>query len=468
MATKKRSEKENPNEYDIAKNGKVFIKGIAFKKMISHILRFGNEELEEPCEVLGVCIGSINDEDKSIILQEIIPITHGDIVELGFSEEIHEIILKINQDFLVKGKKIIGWYHSHIGYGLNLSSSDKKNQIYLQNDQNPFGFSIVFDTKLIGKEKSFGFEIFRFKNFSKGSESEIVKVDYELEKPNSLDYFKWIQELIEISQKKSPIIIGEYNEPIKPAMEELQEIPLEGQELVEEENTEFYNQLNPIFSGFEEGTSKFNDLFIGVYKKQLRNWMWDLTQGSLKGTEIIRSTIHQMKSVILKGLDNVQEYFEKSFNEISDVFMKDVSEYIDRRVENDVNLKKEINSIFNQISDNLKNNLENNINQILNQLEKYEISIEKKVSQISKINSEIDPLLNDTSSLISTSFNKANNLSEDLIKEIELSGSRFQNKLKIEIDNLNLSSNPIKEKYKEIENLIERLQKLISEFRQLK
>lgn len=468
MATEKKSEKENHNDYDIAKDGKVIIKGIAFKKMISHILRFGNEDLEEPLEVLGACVGSFNNEDKSIILQDVIPITHGDIVELGFSEEIHEILAKINQDFLDKGIKIIGWYHSHLGYGLNLSSSDRKNQIQLQNEQNPFGFSIVFDTKLIGKNKLFGFEIFRFKNFSKGSESEIVKVNYELEKPNSLNYFKWIQELIEESQRKSPIIIREYNEVIKPMMEELQEIPLEGQELVEEEYSEFYTQLSPIFSGFEEGTSKFNDLFIGVYKEQLGKWMWDLTQGSLKGTEIIRSTISQMKNVISKGLDDVQMYFERSFNEISEVFMKDVSEYIEKRIENDANLKQEVNSIFNQISDNLKITLENNINQVLNQLEKYEISIEKKVSHISEINTEIDPILNETSGLISTSFNKANNLSEELIKEIELSGSRFQNKLKNEIDDLNLSSNPIKEKYKEMQNLIERLQKLISEFRQLK
>lgn len=468
MATEKKTEKENPNEHKIIKDGKVIIKGIAFKKMISHILRFGNEELEEPAEVLGLCIGSFNNEDKSVILQDIYPITHGDIVELGFSEEIHEILNKINQDLLDKGIKVIGWYHSHLGYGLNLSSADRKNQIYLQNEQNPFGFSIVFDTKLIEKDKSFGFEIFRFKDYSKGSESEIEKVDYELEKPSSLDYFKWIQELIEVSQRKSPIIIREYNEPIKPIKEDLQEIPLEGQDLVEEEHNEFYSQLNPIFSGFEEGTSKFNDLFIGVYKEQLRRWMWDLTQGSLKGTEIIRSTINQMKSVISKGLDNVQAYFERSFNEISEVFMKDVSEYIDIRIENDKNLKKEINSIFNQISENLKESLENNVNQVLNQLEKYEISIEKKVSKTSEINSEIDPILNETSKLVSTSFKKANNLSEDLIKEIELSGSRFQNKLKNEIDDLNLSSNPIKEKYKEMENLIERLQKLISEFRQLK
>ena len=287
MANEKRSEEKNHNQYVIANDGNVIVKGIAFKKMISHILRFGNEELEEPYEVMGVCIGSLNNEDKSMILQDVIPITHGDIVELGFSEEIHEILIKINQDFLDKGLKIIGWYHSHLGYGLDLSSSDRKNQIYLQNEQNPFGFSIVFDTKLIGKNKLFGFEIFRFKNFSKGSESEILKVNYQLEQPNSLDYFKWIQELIEDSQRKNPIIIKEYNEFLKPKKEELQEIPLDGQELVEEEHSEFYTQLSPIFSGFEEGTAKLNDLFIGVYKEQLRKWMWDITQGSLKGTEII-------------------------------------------------------------------------------------------------------------------------------------------------------------------------------------
>ncbi|MFX0059306.1 MAG: hypothetical protein ACFE85_08355 [Candidatus Hodarchaeota archaeon] len=465
---KKLNEKEDQKQYEIAEEGKVIIKSLAFKKMITHILRFGAESIEDPDEVLGACIGIINGEDKSLILQDIIPVTHGDVVELGFSKEIHDVFEKFNQNFSDKVIKVIGWYHSHLGYGLDLSNSDRKNQLYLQNEQNPLGFSIVFDTKLLGKENIFGFAIYRFRDYSKGSESEILKVNYEIEKPNSLDYFKWIQDLIESSQKKPLIIIKEQNELIKPAPEELQEIPLSEQELVEEGHSDFNSQLSPIFSGFQEGISKLNELFFDVYKEQLSTWMWDVTQGSLKGSEIIRSTINQMKDTIIGGLDNVQVYFDRSFNEISEVFMKDVSEYIDTRIENNKKLKQELNSILTQISVDLKNNLEDNINQILNQLEKYEFSIGKKVSKISDNNNEIEPLLQETSSLISTSFNEANKLSEEVIREIGLSGSRFENKLKTEIDELNLNSNPIKEKYEEVKNLIERLQKLISEFRQLK
>ena len=46
--------------------------------------------------------------------------------------------------------------------------------------------------------------------------------------------------------------------------------------------------------------------------------------------------------------------------------------------------------------------------------------------------------------------------------------NKFEKNLKLEIDNLNLNSEEITEKNKEIENLIDRLQKIISDFRQLK
>jgi hypothetical protein len=455
-------------KYEIAKDGEVLIKNLALKKMITHVLRFGAETIEEPQEVLGACIGLIDSEKKSLVLEDVIPLTHGDVVELGFSKEIHEMLEKIDQEISSKDKKLLGCYYSHIGYGLDLSNSDRKNQLYLQNEKNPLGFSIIFDTKVLVKNNSLDFAIFRFKDFSKGSESEVLKVNYEIEKPNSLEYFKWIQELIEASQKKPLIIIKEQNELIKPTPNELQEIPPKEQELVEEGRTDFNSQLNPIFSGFQEGTSKLNELFFDVYKEQLSTWMWDVTQGSLSGSEIIRSTINQMKEAIFKGLDNIQFYFERSFNEISEVFVKDVSEYIDTRIKNNIELNQDITSKLKNISTELQKNIENNINQILNQLEKDEISIAKKIDLISEINSEVEPISTETSKLISNSVNEANKLSEELTKEIGLSGSRFENKLKTEIDELNLSSNPIKEKYKVIETLIERLQKLISEFRQLK
>ncbi len=45
---------------------KVIIKADAFIRMMTHVLRFGNEALDESIEVMGICVGNI-DETRKII-----------------------------------------------------------------------------------------------------------------------------------------------------------------------------------------------------------------------------------------------------------------------------------------------------------------------------------------------------------------------------------------------------------------
>ena len=459
---------ENAEENEIINEGKIFIKNIAFKKMLSHVLRFGSESLEDKQEVLGACLGKFNPDNNTLELEDVIPVTHGDIVELGFSQEVHEVFKDIDKEYQPQNLRVIGYYLSHTGYGLILSKSDKKNLEYVQNEQNPFGFGLIFDSTLIGKIENFGFQVYRLKSYSKGIESAPIKVAFEIEKPKTLDYFEWIKDFIEDSQKKSPIIIKEFDEMKKPLPEELQEIPLTERELIEDDFKNFNSQVAPIFSGFQEGTNKFSNLFIETYKKQLNNWMWDITKGTLKGTEHIRSTITQMKNTILKGLEDVQSYFERSFNEISDVFIKDVSEYMDNRINNQKAMKRNLKEKLSKMTETSQKILEENINQIINKLEKNEISIDKQLSSIVQIYDKIEPQLKNITEKLSNVYNETNLLSEDLLKDTETLATRFETKLKMEIDNLNLNSDPIQEKYKQIESLIERLQRVISDFRQLK
>jgi len=466
--TKIVNEKELNEELEITEEGKIYIKNIAFKKMISHVLKYGNEVLEESYEVLGACIGAFNTDKNTINLMDVVPVTHGDIVELGFSKEIHDTFKEIDNKNIDQNLSVLGYYLSHTGYGVSLSSSDKKNLLYFQDEKNPFGFGIIFDYSLMGKENNFGLQIYRLKNYSKGTDSEIFKVSYEIEKPNTLDYFRWIKNLIEDSQKKTPVIVEEYSESKKPLPEELQEIPLTEKEILESGQLDFNSQITPIYSGLQNGTAKFSELIIDTYRNQLNNWMWDVTQGTLKGTEYIRSSITQMKNTIASGLEDVQNYFERSFNEISDVFIKDISEYIDKRISNQKEVKEDIQVTLKNISDNSKKILEENFNRIINKLEENEISIDKKLIDITKTYDKMEPLLNQFSEKLTTAYNETNTLSESLIKDIELLATRFETKLKMEITDLNMNSDPIKEKYEEMEILIERLQKVISNFRQLK
>ena len=59
----------NPNnnkeeKIEIAKDWKVYIRTDAFRKMLCHIVRFANKSLEDNQEVMGICIGEANSEEK--------------------------------------------------------------------------------------------------------------------------------------------------------------------------------------------------------------------------------------------------------------------------------------------------------------------------------------------------------------------------------------------------------------------
>ncbi|MHA1460724.1 MAG: hypothetical protein ACTSO8_04510, partial [Promethearchaeota archaeon] len=73
------------SDREISEKGRVFIKMTPFKDMFTHVLRFANVVLDYNEQVLGFCIGNKNPDNDVITITKIIPITHGDEVELGFS-----------------------------------------------------------------------------------------------------------------------------------------------------------------------------------------------------------------------------------------------------------------------------------------------------------------------------------------------------------------------------------------------
>jgi proteasome lid subunit RPN8/RPN11 len=171
-------------EIKTTSEGRVSIQYEAFRKMITHTLRFANESKEEDQQVLGLCIGEYFKENKSYIVKDVIPINHGEVVELGFSEDFHEIIEEIKSQYSESTNSIIGWYHSHLGYGLYFSNSDKVNNLNFQNSENPYGFGIVIEQTLLKEDQNFGVEVYRLKDFNKGSENDYIKVEFSIEPTN--------------------------------------------------------------------------------------------------------------------------------------------------------------------------------------------------------------------------------------------------------------------------------------------
>ena len=465
--SKKGSETENKEkEIEFTTEGSVNIEYDAFQKMISHTLRFANDSREESIQVLGICIGEYLAETKRYIIGDVIPITHGDFIELGFSEEIHEVIDEIKSHYPDTNKSVIGWYHSHLGYGLYFSNSDKVNNLFFQHSENPYGFGVVIEQTLLNDDHNYGIEVFRLKDYLKGAESDYIKVEFDISPPNSMKLFKWVQELVESTQSKDSKIIYEFDEIKKPSPELLQEIPAPKEE---EEEVEFEEKEDfSLLYGVNDGIGKFKDSFLKTYEEQLTSWMNDVSDDILIGTEYIRSSINNIKTTLSSGLEDAQRVFDRIFSEISSLFMKNTRSSVDTLLEKQIELKKNIQVITEEQLKNLFELLEKEIRDVTNIFEENITSIKKELDKITQSSNTIKESLIQNNEMLKTVYEETDKLSENIIQYSQRSSKAFELKLMDELETFSNKISPNKEIYGEIEELIERLQKVISDLRQVK
>jgi len=468
---------ENKNSYNAnEKEGKemeltslesIIITPQAYRKLVLHVLRFSNDSSEEKIEVVGLCLGSTDVDNNSIEIVDTIPISHGEHLQLGLSKEEYDQIIQIQEETSELDQKIVGWYSSHPGYGNEfLSDAEKKSHQYFQNDESPHAFCIVIDVDKLKEGSDTQFRAFKLKDYKKAKEE--VEIPIEVKAPDSLDYFKWIQAVVEESQRKTPRIIKEFNEIIKPMPEDLQEIPLGEADVKAGEVKGIQSELSPVFDGFKEGMTNFTDSFLDTYRLQLTNWMDDFNQGTLKSSEYLRSSMSLMYDAISRALDGTQKYLETKLSEITEIFENSISEYIQRRIGDQANLKEEIINDSSKISDELEGILEESFNDISKDIQQSAKTVNEKINGTLEAREKINDLLNTISENITTITNKTNSFSEEVVQDVSNLKVPFEAKLIEEFENLSTSLIPVKEKHSEITALIERLQKVISEFRQIK
>ncbi len=446
-----------------SEKGSIFIKKEAIRNMITHVLRFGNEALDNSVAVMGVCLGNIDLNGDKIVVINAIPITHGDYIEAEFTSEIHSIIAQIEKQYI--NLSILGWYHSHPGKGLHFSNVDKKNHQFFQKKEFPRSFGIVFDHTLMLKDENLGLKVYRLNNYKRIT--DFHEVSHEIEIPATLDYFKWCKKFVEDSQKKSPILIKEVNESRPSIPEELQEIPMSEEKFSLIRESEEFLQVKPIISGFQEGSSKFMDLFFNTFKSQLSDWTRDVNEGTEKGMEYSRGIINQTKESISSGLIKLQSWFEKNLEEITDSFKTDIKNRIDKRIEAQKELESHINSSKDLIIKELNTLIEGKINRVISEIESGVKTINENLSSTTQANSKLDGLLNKISENILKNTNVINNFNNETIKSIEITNTPFEKEIINNFEKLSMESQPTKESFLEMDKLLEKLKKISETFQNM-
>ncbi|MFX1574100.1 MAG: hypothetical protein ACFFB0_15255 [Promethearchaeota archaeon] len=449
---------ENKN----SKNGKIFITKEALRNMISHVLRFAHKTMENSKEVMGICIGNYDQDNDKINIENAVPVTHGGTVEVGFDKEDYELLSNLGKQY---SGQIVGYYHSHPSWGLYLSDSDKRNLQYFQNEKTPYGFAIVFDHTLMSKDEDFGFVIYRLDDYK--NPDQYHEVSYEVETPATLDYFKWVQKFMEDFHKSNPIIIKEIKEMKEINTEDLQEIPIAERDLISRDELEKYTEVSAAISGFQNGLGKFSEILMNSLKSQIGKWISDLDTGSSNGTNLLVDSVNKLKKSISSGFLRADEWFNRNMDGIIGDFKGGVSKYVENPIESQNQLIIDNIQAKDNLSSELSKYVDQNIEYLKNELDNLNKTISDKISENLQLNSDMEELINKLESSISSSDTDLKSIIQNLDKGLKKSISPLENNFQEKIEKISSELQPLREAYTEINTLLEKLQKVITDFRNI-
>jgi len=444
-------------------HGKVFIKMSAFKDILSHAFRFANITPGDNDQVLGFCIGSRDPDNNNIVVNRVIPITHGDIVEIG-----HKVLIQTKEEAKNENSELLGWYHSHPdSESFFFSDVDKKNHLYFQNEQNPNAIGIIFDHSKLQKGSNFGLEVFRLEDLKKGAKSDTIKVEHEIEAPTSLDFYRWVQKLVEYGQTKNPIIIREKLEMNDQAPPDLQEIPISVEQL--DSGIELkYPNIEPVVEGVKKGLQNFSNLVLNNYKTELETWSTEFNDGALIGLNKISDSLAQMNLAINNGFDKVEKWIDINFKERIDEYRGKIEGYVKKRLEGQKELKSNADKIKESLASEINKNLEQSIESISKSIKKDLNETINKLYELSMQDKKIKERIENSTKQISNLIDQIENLSIDMLKGISAINHPFEINLSTNYDKLISELELFNSSFGELEELIERLQSIIPDFRNIK
>ncbi|MBD3349939.1 MAG: hypothetical protein GF364_00455 [Candidatus Lokiarchaeota archaeon] len=375
--------------------GVIKIKPKAYITMLKHVLQYGNEGLgSQSVEVMGVCMGKEKGDD--IIVYEVVPISHGNNIEVGFSPADYAAFAQVDEEYSKKkeGLYACGWYHSHPNMKAFLSKVDIKNHLFYQKEQTPKGFAIVFDHEYLLDEDSeapFGFKAFRLNDFTKGMSSDFHESKFEILPPDDLSYYREVKQIIEATQSKKSIIDEIATLDADDSVWTMDEDQKEEGEAEEDqgpvEKVEEEGEADEMVDAAEQGLEAFNQEFTKEFLKHFDQFKDDTTKATQKGATVMVDVLATMKEIVDKGIARVRTYIEELLN----VEVEKVNEDLDETFKKMDNDQREFNKRFYEFTD--------------------------KVS--GDISSVIKGLLSEKLSGVIDSINKAANKSESIGKQSE-------------------------------------------------
>ncbi|TXT53653.1 MAG: hypothetical protein BAJALOKI2v1_890008 [Promethearchaeota archaeon] len=437
----------------------VFIKKEAFRNMITHVLKYGHKNLEKKAQVLGVCIGKLASNGKTVELVNCLPLIHGDAVEEEFSEELKNFIDQLDKKYQEKNLNIYGYYHSHIGFGLFYSDTDIKNQQFFELKQSPFDFGIVFDPTEMDDDGDLGFRVFKLNEKA----TDFQNVNYKLEIPNSLDFFTWCKKLMEDYQKESPVLIREVLEKEEGPIGQLQEIP-KSEDIAADFKEEPSESENDILRGFQEGVDQFKDTFMTSLTNQLNLWIDNLSSETTKGTKLLLNITNQMNNNLSYGITKIRKGFERNQEEILTTQEDGLIGTLQDEIENIKTHKTELEEFSENLIKERKSQINNFLSGIKESLqaitETYKNTLNLSSNKVNEITNGITNFSGVNNSISNTLEEFTNSINQKFKEKTSL----FQSKTEEKISSIDRSLDDVMQKQNNLRDDIKSLKKEIRKF----
>jgi proteasome lid subunit RPN8/RPN11 len=475
-AMEKATEREGKKrESDVVESGKVRIALSAYESIILHACRFANVKIPMDSwkEIYGFMIGKV--EGNDVIVNRCVPMAHGSSVEVEFSEEHYIKSAEVDSRAAERGEFIVGWYHSHPGLGLFLSSTDINNHLGYQGP-NPHAIALVFDHTLLNKRLKDGslhpgFEIFKLDDPELGRMSDFHKINYVIENVDIKKYADTLLELTERSMLNQPLIseYGEEGGAFGGSEGEASAVDISTSPLGKYEITVPAVNTEPLLDGMVEGFKRMMEeilpstmMSFGDQTKSIMTIFQDFVNKQVKSLndlqEILSIGIGELKKKIMdkideshEGLSNIMAVNFDSFKPKIENMSSDVSDMEDRILDD---FSVRIDGLENKIgvrNSELKESLLEPINEIKDSVfDSQKDIIDSLKLSINAMNSELANAID----LIGTQLKDRVSSIKEMIKSTEAKTKEDQSK-----DEISDIKNSIKELAGKIDQLSNKISK---------
>jgi len=185
----------------------------AYRRIVGYAIRYANQNLKPDKwrEVYGILVGSIEKNSK-LIVKDAIPMIVGDRAGVKYESKQYVDMAQIDASVFERSVQdnkedfIIGWWHTHPGFGFFYSPIDCMTQLGYQ-IPNPYAVGLIFDhCKKDTNENLLGIAGLRLKDPDLGMSStyDLIELSYETDQKTMVQ--KVDKDIIRINKEMKDIL----------------------------------------------------------------------------------------------------------------------------------------------------------------------------------------------------------------------------------------------------------------------